>query len=188
MLMHGERSARLKPKFQTWRNNRAEPVSQDVSTMRPGPVLGQSDASSVHNVKVHSDNQPQPVIENLSSHPPLPRSKFWWSQSGSNRRPPACKAGALPAELWPRGHAVVGLGRFELPTSRLSGVRSNQLSYRPETPRADVCPGEPVRTLAARITTDAVMRADLERETKTAAIRRFGAAVRSAELYWILSA
>jgi hypothetical protein len=25
----------------------------------------------------------------------------------------------------------VGLGRFELPTSRLSGVRSNQLSYRP---------------------------------------------------------
>ena len=26
---------------------------------------------------------------------------FWWSQAGSNRRPPACKAGALPAELWP---------------------------------------------------------------------------------------
>ena len=28
--------------------------------------------------------------------------RFWWSQSGSNRRHPACKAGALPAELWPR--------------------------------------------------------------------------------------
>jgi hypothetical protein len=26
---------------------------------------------------------------------------------------------------------VVGLGRFELPTSRLSSARSNQLSYRP---------------------------------------------------------
>ena len=26
----------------------------------------------------------------------------WWSQAGSNRRPPACHAGALPAELWPR--------------------------------------------------------------------------------------
>ena len=26
----------------------------------------------------------------------------WWSQTGSNRRPPACKAGALPAELWPQ--------------------------------------------------------------------------------------
>ena len=31
---------------------------------------------------------------------------------------------------------VVGLGRFELPTSRLSGVRSNQLSYRPGRPVA----------------------------------------------------
>jgi hypothetical protein len=29
---------------------------------------------------------------------------------------------------------VVGLGRIELPTSRLSGVRSNHLSYRPEIP------------------------------------------------------
>ena len=27
----------------------------------------------------------------------------WWSQGGSNSRPPACKAGALPAELWPLG-------------------------------------------------------------------------------------
>ena len=26
---------------------------------------------------------------------------------------------------------MVGLGRLELPTSRLSGVRSNRLSYRP---------------------------------------------------------
>ena len=132
------------------------------------------------------------------------RLKTWWSQAGSNRRPPACKAGALPAELWPhdlsffrlaalqfvlarlctvctlprslklrlasqkkscvivlsesdkgypfcsdcsigvpphsllckvRGsdelREMVGLGRFELPTSPLSGVRSNQLSYRP---------------------------------------------------------
>ena len=30
---------------------------------------------------------------------------------------------------------VVGLGRFELPTSPLSGVRSNQLSYRPKASR-----------------------------------------------------
>jgi hypothetical protein len=28
---------------------------------------------------------------------------------------------------------MVGLGRLELPPSRLSGVRSNQLSYRPES-------------------------------------------------------
>jgi hypothetical protein len=29
-------------------------------------------------------------------------------------------------------NSLVGLGRVELPTSRLSGVRSNQLSYRPQ--------------------------------------------------------
>ena len=29
------------------------------------------------------------------------RKGKWWSQTGSNRRHPACKAGALPAELWP---------------------------------------------------------------------------------------
>ena len=76
----------------------------------------------------------------------------WWSQTGSNRRPPACKAGALPTELWPREkqppdtsrsisradlcqlvtvREVVGLGRLERPASPLSGVRSNHLSYRP---------------------------------------------------------
>ena len=31
------------------------------------------------------------------------RSAVWWSQTGSNRRPHACKARALPTELWPRG-------------------------------------------------------------------------------------
>ena len=121
--------------------------------------------------------------------PPVTTPK-WWSQAGSNRRPPACKAGALPAELWPRhlscapglppslaalnaarlpasrspsrecpldipswltpgelrpllslvlaangcvagALALVGLGGFEPPTSPLSGVRSDQLSYRP---------------------------------------------------------
>ena len=67
---------------------------------------------------------------------------IWWSQTGSNRRPHACKARALPAELWPRNQKtnahrlmkVVGLGRLELPTSRLSSARSNQLSYKPLTP------------------------------------------------------
>src|SRR6185503_14033885 len=65
--------------------------------------------------------------------------EVWWSQTGSNRRPPACKAGALPTELWPRGisstwracRKLVGLGGLEPPTPRLSSVCSNQLSYRP---------------------------------------------------------
>jgi hypothetical protein len=81
----------------------------------------------------------------------------WWSQPGSNRRPQACKASALPTELWPRSEyriqstgiriasdpafrdlssaaavrRLVGPGRVERPTSRLSGVRSNHLSYEP---------------------------------------------------------
>ena len=32
----------------------------------------------------------------------------------------------------PNTWCLVGLGRLELPTSPLSGVRSNQLSYRPD--------------------------------------------------------
>jgi hypothetical protein len=43
--------------------------------------------------------------------------------------PPRCRP-REPAAA-PRASSVVGLGRLELPTSRLSGVRSNQLSYRP---------------------------------------------------------
>ena len=74
---------------------------------------------------------------------------WWWSWTESNRRPSACKADALPIELQPHrlnrnpaasaarpGNApdkMVGLERLELSTSRLSGVRSNHLSYRPET-------------------------------------------------------
>ena len=53
----------------------------------------------------------------------------WWRRSGSNRQPPGCKPGALPVELRPR--QLVGPGGFEPPTSSLSGMRSNQLSYEP---------------------------------------------------------
>ena len=44
----------------------------------------------------------------LRSHPrpcassqPGRAARRWWSQTGSNRRPHACKARALPTELWP---------------------------------------------------------------------------------------
>lgn len=36
----------------------------------------------------------------------------WWSQTGSNRRPHACKARALPTELWPRQGARPGSRRI----------------------------------------------------------------------------
>jgi hypothetical protein len=35
----------------------------------------------------------------------------WWRMTGSNRRPPACKAGALPAELIPQSHTQGGIAR-----------------------------------------------------------------------------
>ena len=41
-----------------------------------------------------------------------------WSQPGSNRRPPACKAGALPAELRPRSPRIQG-------KAALVGVEAN---------------------------------------------------------------
>ena len=63
------------------------------------------------------------------------RKNHWWRLTGSNRRPPACKAGALPAELIPRypllESIVVGLVGLEPTTPALSRRCSNQLSYRP---------------------------------------------------------
>ena len=35
-----------------------------------------------------------------------------WSQAGSNRRPPGCDPGALPAELWPLGRFQCSSGGF----------------------------------------------------------------------------
>ena len=43
-------------------------------------------------------------------------------------------------------HFMVGLDRFELSTSRLSGVRSNQLSYRPIKTGSDSPPQERLKT------------------------------------------
>jgi hypothetical protein len=56
----------------------------------------------------------------------------WWRMTGSNRRPPACKAGALPAELIPQylgaeGSAFSLARRFK--RSRVNGgsgwIRTN---------------------------------------------------------------
>lgn len=95
-----------------------------------------------------------------SRHTTLPsctpsRRAAWWRRTGSNRRPQACKASALPTELrplkaapshpgqdrtdpqWPPrpkpgNRSVVGRAGFEPATSRLSSARSNQLSYQPK--------------------------------------------------------
>src|SRR6185369_1972482 len=59
-----------------------------------------------------------------------PRSQIWLRGRDLNPRPLGYEPNELPDCSTPR-QLLVGLGRFELPTSRLSGVRSNQLSYRP---------------------------------------------------------
>ena len=65
--------------------------------------------------------------------------------------------GPKPEALMWRGANMVGLGRLELPTSRLSSARSNQLSYKPELYARPA-------SFAGRLVLDE------ERETKTAAI------------------
>ena len=113
------------------------------------------------------------------------KGKPWWSQTGSNRRPHACKARALPTELWPREivvrvkpalslEPVVGLGGLEPPTSRLSSARSNQLSYKPSRPRKVLKTPRPKPTLNPRrlrpllASKRKVPCVQNERETKTA--------------------
>ncbi len=56
-----------------------------------------------------------PVFPRASLHREVGVSEFptnhcfgWWSQAGSNRRPPHCERGALPAELWPQPWAHRG--------------------------------------------------------------------------------
>jgi hypothetical protein len=56
-----------------------------------------------------------------------------WRRGDSNSCPPACKAGALPAELRP----PLGPAGLEPAPSALSGQRSHQLSYRPPFTREE---------------------------------------------------
>src|SRR6266478_1114604 len=53
-------------------------------------------------------------------------SEGWWSQAGSNRRPLACHASALPAELWPLRPAAPWATRRQNP-EHSSGLISSLL-------------------------------------------------------------
>jgi hypothetical protein len=129
---------------------------------------------------------------------PSPKGEAWWSQTGSNRRPHACKARALPAELWPRTRRrmlqarrklnerhmrsikVVGLGRLELPTSRLSSARSNQLSYKPlhkERARAHGVHAKCVHADVSHKPSPWRVFVREERETKTAKSRQWSSTI-----------
>ena len=94
-----------------------------------------SESEQIFSLRCHAEqaadrSRREPFLR-MTDHPLNTRQ--WWSRTGSNRRHPACKAGALPAELRPLipMERMVGLGGLEPPTSRLSSARSNQLSYKP---------------------------------------------------------
>ena len=110
---------------------------------RRAPFSCSSPRRQVEPARVLPEGQAQTEKVRLAE-PNLRDSEVWWSQTGSNRRPEACKATALPTELWPlfqgnRSHRLrmVGPERFELSTPRLSSVCSNQLSYGPAPLDAD---------------------------------------------------
>ena len=65
---------------------------------------------------------------------------------------------------------MVGLGRLELPTSRLSSARSNQLSYKPSTTRGSHATAPHMQHRSKRRPWRVFVRE--ERETKTAVSRQ----------------
>ena len=60
-----------------------------------------------------------------------PYDFFWWRLAGSNRWPPACKAGALPAELNPRLFHPSFVGTSSNVPSKLNNASSQNTLYWP---------------------------------------------------------
>ena len=116
VFMHGEdcagdasitRHTRPRPRTNALDNVEVHPASQPTALTR-------TDEPSIHDVI----EPPARLVrdgELVFSYEP--NSKNWWSQTGSNRRPEACKATALPTELWPRS----------IPNFRRSSGRPGQI-------------------------------------------------------------
>ena len=67
--------------------------------------------------------------------PRIAEGEAWWSQTGSNRRPHACKARALPAELWPRTRRRMLYAALIVRSPSLAPRRSSLRSRRPAEPK-----------------------------------------------------
>lgn len=92
------------------RRNRLQRTSQHIMCRDPRLPIPQDPSSSSLVIRTrHPNGQTLRTANLVSLHKmmnPEPldtiRQTAWWSLSGSNRRPSACKADALPAELRPR--------------------------------------------------------------------------------------
>ena len=97
-------------------------VRSDVSrTIKLGSVAGPSSLFELRRGSLRYDPA-RLAVAGLAS-------EGWWSQTGSNRRPHACKARALPAELWPRT-------RRRMPRTRSRWWAWEDLNFRPHAYQA----------------------------------------------------
>ena len=86
--------------------------------------------------------QPQPGSPSIAQEQP----KNWWSQTGSNRRPEACKATALPTELWP----LLAKPRMGIPGAQHPRLQSTDHRSARPTGRPRPCAVQPKRAQGPR--------------------------------------
>jgi hypothetical protein len=108
-----------------------------IPQARPSGQRMRSDVSRTFVLAIRSErSSPSSLFRTTTGQPSLRKacrakagvaSEGWWSQTGSNRRPHACKARALPAELWPRTRRrmllIARVVRSPSPALRRSSLR-----------------------------------------------------------------
>jgi hypothetical protein len=118
-----------------------------LRTQKPDSSLAPNPEHSFCNIHIHDDKEQNGIPQNAETVCSLPEFDLLHQTNGGAERdrtddlllakqalsqlsysPVVCDP--IP-DLAARDLIMVGLGRLELPTSRLSGVRSNHLSYRP---------------------------------------------------------
>src|SRR5215475_4456573 len=128
--------------------------------MRLAPLHVRSERSPLHDVRQHAhekrgENATHCMRELAFTDEQLEKSAITAGGARRNRTDDLLLAKQALSQL-SYGPALrhseagmVGLGRFELPTSRLSSARSNQLSYRPKSYKRQ-SPGTPVTRASRR--------------------------------------
>ena len=94
----------------------ANPAAKSMLSGSADLAAGRTGLSPLHDVKL---SKPPAEAWRNSFFLKCGRRR-WWSQTGSNRRPQACKASALPTELWPR--PVVASSPTSILPNRISGT------------------------------------------------------------------